>query len=112
MLLLLARLGLRACEVIRLALDDIDWDQAQLRVRGKGGRQSLLPLPADVGAAIAAYLQHGRPSCDDRHLFLRSMAPVRGLLDGSDGVGSIERYALKRAKVFRGAEPRACRRGP
>lgn len=98
-LLLLARLGLRACEVIRLALDDIDWDQAQLCVRGKGGRQSLLPLPADVGAAIAAYLQSGRPTCEDRHLFLRSVAPVRGLLDGSDGVGSIVRYALARAKV-------------
>ena len=98
-LLLLARLGLRACEIIRLALDDIDWDQAHLRIRGKGGRQSLLPLPADVGTAIAAYLQHGRPACEDRHLFLRSMAPVRGLVDGSDGVGSIVRYALKRAKV-------------
>jgi len=98
-LLLLARLGLRACEIIRLALDDIDWEQAQLRVHGKGGRQSLLPLPADVGAAIAAYLEHGRPPCADRHLFLRSLAPVRGLLDGSDGVGSIVRYALERAQV-------------
>lgn len=98
-LLLLARLGLRACEIIRLALDDIDWDQAQLRIRGKGGRQSLLPLPADVGAAIAAYLQHGRPTCEDRHIFLRSMAPVRGLLDGSDGIGTIVRHALVRAKV-------------
>ena len=98
-LLLLARLGLRACEIIRLALDDIDWDQAQLRIQGKGGRQSLLPLPADVGAAIAAYLQDGRPICEDRHLFLRTMAPVRGLLDGSDAVGSIVRYALARAKV-------------
>jgi integrase/recombinase XerD len=67
-LLLLARLGLRACEIIRLTLDDIDWDQSQLRIRGKGGRQSLLPLPADVGAAIAAYLQHGRPVCEDRHV--------------------------------------------
>lgn len=98
-LLLLARLGLRACEVIRLALDDIDWEQAQLRVRGKGGRQSLLPLPTDVGAAIAAYLQHGRPTCEDRHLFLRSMAPIRGLLEGSDGVGSIVCRALKRAQA-------------
>lgn len=98
-LLLLARLGLRACEIIRLTLDDIDWDQAQLRIHGKGGRQGLLPLPADVGTAIAAYLQHGRPTCGDRHLFLRSMAPIRGLLDGSDGVGSIVRYALKRAKA-------------
>ena len=98
-LLLLARLGLRACEIIRLTLDDIDWDQAQLHIHGKGGRQSLLPLPADVGTAIAAYLQHARPTCGDRHLFLRTMAPVRGLLDGSDGVGSIVHYALKRAKV-------------
>lgn len=98
-LLLLARLGLRACEIIRLRLDDINWEQAQLCIRGKGGRQSLLPLPADVGAAIAAYLQHGRPTCEDRHLFLRSMAPIRALLDGSDGVGSIVRYALARANV-------------
>jgi integrase/recombinase XerD len=98
-LLLLARLGLRACEIIRLTLDDIDWDQAQLRIRGKGGRQSLLPLPADVGVAIAAYLQQGRPVCEDRHLFLRSLAPIRALLDGSDGVGSIVNYALARANV-------------
>lgn len=98
-LLLLARLGLRACEIIRLALDDIDWDQAQLLVRGKGGRESLLPLPVDVGAAIAAYLEHGRPTCEDRHLFLRSMAPIRGLMEGSDGVGSIVHRALSRAKV-------------
>ena len=98
-LLLLARLGLRACEIIRLTLDDIDWDQAQLRIHGKGRQEGLLPLPADVGTAIAAYLQHGRPTCEDRHMFLRSMAPIRGLLDGSDGVGSIVRYALERAKV-------------
>lgn len=98
-LLLLARLGLRACEVIRLTLDDIDWEQAQLRIRGKGGRQSLLPLPTDVGIAIAEYLQQGRPVCEDRHVFLRTMAPIRALLDGSDAVGSIVNYALKRAKV-------------
>ena len=98
-LLLLARLGLRACEIIRLTLDDIDWDQSQVRIRDKGGRQSLLPLPADVGAAIAAYLQDGRPICEDRHIFLRSMAPIRALLEGSDGVGSIVRYALARANV-------------
>jgi site-specific recombinase XerD len=58
-----------------------------------------LPLPADVGAAIAAYLEHGRPPCADRHLFLRSLAPIRGLLEGSGGVGTIVRYALERAKV-------------
>jgi site-specific recombinase XerD len=98
-LLLLARLGLRACEIIRLTLDDIDWDRAQLRVRGKGGRESLLPLTADVGEAIAAYLEQGRPNSQDRHLFLRSLAPIRGLMEGSDGIGTIVRSALKRAKV-------------
>ncbi|WP_353558023.1 tyrosine-type recombinase/integrase [Paraburkholderia terrae] len=98
-LLLLARLGLRACEIIRLMLDDIDWDRAQLCVRGKGGRESLLPLAADVGEAIAAYLQHGRPVSPDRHLFLRSVAPIGGLMEGSDGIGTIVRHAILRARV-------------
>jgi integrase/recombinase XerD len=98
-LLLLARLGLRAVEIARLMLDDIDWEHAQLRVRGKGGQESLLPLTVDVGEAIAAYLEHGRPNSQDRHLFLRSVAPIRGLMEGSDGIGSIVRSALNRAKV-------------
>jgi len=98
-LLLLARLGLRAVEIVRLTLDDFDWDHAQLRVRGKGGQESLLPLTADVGEAIAAYLEHGRPTSRDRHLFLRSVAPIRGLMEGSDAIGSIVRYALNRAGV-------------
>ena len=98
-LLLLARLGLRAVEIIRLMLDDIDWEHAQLRVRGKGGQQSLLPLTADVGEAIAAYLEHGRPNSQNRHLFLRSSAPIHGLMEGSDGIGSIVRSALNRAKA-------------
>lgn len=62
-LLLLARLGLRAGEVAALTLEDIDWEAGHVRVRGKSGRECRLPLPADVGAAIAAYLQHGRPPC-------------------------------------------------
>jgi integrase/recombinase XerD len=98
-LLLLARLGLRAVEIVRLTLDDVDWDNAHLHVRGKGGRKSLLPLTTDVGEAIAAYLEHGRPTSQDQHLFLRSVAPIRGLMEGSDGIGSIVRYALNRAKV-------------
>lgn len=98
-LLLLARLGLRAGEIIAMQLDDCDWDRGQLRVRGKGGRFGLLPMPVDVGRAIAAYLQRGRPTADDRHLFLRTMAPVRGLQPGGDGVGSIVRYALRRAGI-------------
>ena len=98
-LLLLARLGLRAREVIALKLDDCDWDRAHLLVSGKGRRECMLPIPVDVGEAIAAYLERGRPACKDRHLFLRSMAPVSGFLQGSDGIGSIVRYALRRAKV-------------
>lgn len=98
-LLLLARLGLRAHEIITLRLEDCDWDSGHLRVRSKTGREQLLPMPADVGAAIAAYLQRGRPTSKDRHLFLRSMAPIRGLMLGSDAIGTIVRYALQRAKV-------------
>ena len=98
-LLLLARLGLRGGEVITLLLEDIDWDAGRLCVRGKNGHQCLMPLPVDVGDAIAAYLQNGRPAGADRHLFLRSRAPLRGLMHGSDGVGSIVGNALRRAGV-------------
>lgn len=98
-LLLLARLGLRGGEVITLLLEDIDWDAGLLCVRGKNGHQCLMPLPVDVGEAIAAYLRHGRPASSDRHLFLRSRAPFRGLLHGSDGIGSLVRHALQRAGV-------------
>jgi site-specific recombinase XerD len=98
-LLLLARLGLRAHEIIALRLEDCDWDTGYLRVQGKARRECLLPMPVDVGEAIAAYLECGRPATTDRHLFLRSMAPIHGLMQGSDAIGSIVRYALKRAKV-------------
>jgi integrase/recombinase XerD len=77
-LLLLARLGLRAGEVACLRLDDIDWQAGQLRVRGKAGQRSALPLTGEVGQAIAAYLQHGRAHSDDRRLFLRTRARERG----------------------------------
>jgi site-specific recombinase XerD len=98
-LLLLARLGLRAHEIIALRLEDCDWDAGCLRVHSKGGRECLLPMPADVGEAIAAYLERGRSATADRHLFLRSMAPIRGFLPGSYAIGSIVRYALQRAKI-------------
>jgi integrase/recombinase XerD len=98
-LLLLARLGLRAHEIIALCLEDCDWDTGCLRVRSKGGRECLLPMPADVGEAIAAYLERGRPASADRHLFLRCMAPIRGFLPGSYAIGSIVRYALQRAQI-------------
>jgi integrase len=65
-LMLLARLGLRTCEVVRLELEDIDWESGQIIIRGKGGRWSKLPLPPDLGEALAVYLQHDRPRCSTR----------------------------------------------
>lgn len=78
-LLLIARLGLRAGEVMALELDDIDWREGVLTVRGKGRYHDRLPLPPDVGQALAAYLRQDRPSCDTRHVFVRIRAPHRGL---------------------------------
>ena len=97
-LLLLARLGLRSGEVAFLELDDIDWNVGQLTVRGKSGQRSELPLPAEVGKAIAAYLWRGRPNSASRRVFLRAKAPLRGFR-GASGVGSIVRHSLQRADV-------------
>jgi len=97
-LLLLARLGLRSGEVAFLELDEIDWNEGLLRVRGKGGQRNELPLPAEVGEAIAAYLRHGRPDSSSRRVFLRARAPIRGFR-GASGVGSIVRHSLQRAGV-------------
>jgi site-specific recombinase XerD len=77
-LLLLARLGLRAGEVATITLDDIDWRAGTLLVHGKGSREDALPLPTDVGEAIVSYL-HRRPWCGCRALFLRVTAPRQGL---------------------------------
>lgn len=78
-LLLLARLGLRAGEVARLCLDDIDWRAGEIVVHGKGRREDRLPLPSDVGSAVVDYLRRGRPKTDNRHVFLRAIAPVQAL---------------------------------
>ena len=96
--LLLARLGLRSGEVASLTLDDVDWKAGQLTVHGKSGRRNELPLPAEVGEAIAAYLQDGRPHSASRFVFLRAKAPVRGFR-GASGIGSIVRHALQRGGV-------------
>jgi integrase/recombinase XerD len=77
-LMLLTRLGLRAGEVAAISLDDLDWRAGMLLVHGKGGREDALPLPADVGEAIVAYLRR-RPRCECRALFLRVTAPRHGL---------------------------------
>ena len=75
-LLLLARLGLRAGEVVALTLEDLDWDAGELQVRGKGARTDRLPLPHEVGAALVAYLRDGRPPSTTRQVFLRMRAPA------------------------------------
>jgi site-specific recombinase XerD len=103
--LLLARLGLRAGDVIGLGLSDIDWHDASLLVSGKGRREVRLPLPQEVGDAIMAYLEHGRPPVVIPQVFLRTQAPVRPLADSSAVSGIVAR-AIRRAGVtarFRGA---------
>ncbi|MCR4338522.1 MAG: site-specific integrase [Gemmatimonadaceae bacterium] len=95
-LLLLARLGLRASEVALLELDDLDWSTGQITVRGKRGRITALPLPADAGAAIAAYLRHGRPRSTSRRVFLRAHAP-NGAFAGPSAIACVVRYRLERA---------------
>ena len=95
-LLLLARLGLRAHEIIALQLQDCDWDGGHLRVRSKSGREQLLPMPADVGKAVATYIRYARPSCLCRRVFIRLNAPHQGLA-GASNVGYVVRRALRRA---------------
>jgi integrase/recombinase XerD len=96
MLMLLARLGLRAGEVRMLNLDDIDWRAGELVVRGKGQRIERLPLPADVGQALAAYLRRGRPdTAQGRTVFVRTRAPHRALSSG--GVTEAVAAAASRA---------------
>lgn len=97
-LLLLSRLGLRACEVATLDLESMDWVAGTLTVHGKGSKICKLPLPHDVGEAIAAYLRRDRPMAPSRRLFLCIFAPHRGFA-GPQGVCQIVRGALARAGV-------------
>jgi integrase len=98
-LLLLARLGLRAGDVLMMRLSDIAWDEGMIRVRGKGRREIRLPLPQDAGDALLDYLSRGRPSADADRIFLRSRAPYRPFRDSSV-ISSIVRLALKRADIL------------
>jgi site-specific recombinase XerD len=95
-LLLLARLGLRAAEVVALRLDDLDWEVGELRVRSKGTRYDCLPLTHEVGEALATYLCQGRPPVSTRRVFIRMRAPRRGFAN-SQGISTIVRRALERA---------------
>lgn len=96
-LLLLARLGLRAGEVSALELEDVDWRRGEILVHGKGRRSERLPLPADVGAALASYLRLSRPITGTRRLFLCVRAP-HGPLNRT-AVTALVRYACTRADL-------------
>lgn len=96
-LLVLLRLGLRASEVARLELEDIDWWHGEITIKGKGGHDDVLPLPVEVGEAVAKYLREGRPTSSSRSLFLTAVAPVRPL--SCDGVALLVRRACGRAGV-------------
>jgi site-specific recombinase XerD len=97
-LLLLARLGLRAGEVVALELSDIRWRAGEIVVRGKGRVLDRLPLLSEVGEALAAYLRSGRGKSESRRVFLRTWAPRIGLA-GHAAVTHIVRKALAKAEV-------------
>ena len=95
-LLLLARLGLRAGEIVALALDDLDWAAGELCIRSAGTRADRLPIPQEVGEALAEYLRHARPVCASRRVFVRIRAPHRGFAT-SAAISTLVQRALARA---------------
>lgn len=100
-ILLMVRLGLRSFEVANLVLDDIDWRQGEMTIRGKGGREDRLPLMQEVGEAVASYLRKSRPRTEFRSVFLTVRAPRRPLTPGA--VKGIVREAGKRIGLKIGA---------
>lgn len=95
-IMLLVQLGLRASEVCKLTLDDIDWDNGEIIIRGKGSTITRLPISQELGNALVAYLQHSRPSCLNRSFFICANEPLRGF-QSSSTVRTILRAALMRA---------------
>jgi site-specific recombinase XerD len=95
MILLMARLGLRSGEVATLRLQDLDWNRGRLRVLGKGGTETLLPLPQEVGDAVLNYVGRVRPAATSEHVFLRMVPPWRRLRTASvsDAVAAAMRVA-------------------
>lgn len=94
-LLLLTRLGLRVAEVAGLGLDDVDWRTGGLMVHGKGARVDQMPLPEDLGQALADYVRHGRPRSSSRQLFLIVHAPWSAM--APTGVSAVVARAGRRA---------------
>jgi integrase/recombinase XerD len=97
-LLLLARLGLRAGDIVQLRLGDLDWREGMICVSGKGRRQAVLPLTQEVGDALAAYIKDHRPQADTDAVFVRSFAPYRAFND-STSVSAIVARAMRRVGV-------------
>jgi integrase/recombinase XerD len=96
--LLLARAGLRAGDILELGLSDLDWKEATIRVVGKGRRQTLLPMTQEVGDAILAYIKDGRHPIDNDTLFIRSRAPF-GPFASHCAISMIVAKAMHRAGV-------------
>jgi site-specific recombinase XerD len=96
-LMLLARLALRSIEITRLQLEDVHWRAGEITIRGKARRLDLLPLPADVGQALVAYLLDARPASQLRQLFLTCRAPRRGIT--ACAVSDVVQGACARAGV-------------
>ena len=97
-LLLVARLGLRAGEIVAFQLEDINWRAGEILVRGKGLLHDRMPLPPDVGQALASYLRRDRPACRTRRVFICTKAPRRGFANPST-LSTIVRRALARADL-------------
>jgi integrase/recombinase XerD len=98
-LLFAARLGLRASEIACLGLDDLDWRSGTVRVQTrKTGHGALLPLPYEVGEALAAYLERGRPASEDRHIFLLHRQHAGAPIDRHAASDTVHR-ALRRAGI-------------
>jgi len=97
-LMMLAKLGLRAGEVASLTLDDIDWRSGEMLIRAKGRQQARMPMPRDVGAAVVAYLRDRRPTTSCRRLFLRTLAPHVGFASGC-AITMIAKAALERVGI-------------
>jgi integrase/recombinase XerD len=97
-LLLLARLGLRGGDIAALKLNDINWEEGSIRFLGKGRYENKLPLPQEIGDAVLKYLQDGRPSVNDEHVFIRAIAPLRRFGSGST-VSRIVAKAIRKAGI-------------
>ena len=96
--MMLAKLGMQAGEFATLTLDDIDWRSGEMLIRAKGRQRAGMPIPPDVGAAVVAYLRHGRSRSPCRRLFLRILAPHVGFASGC-AITMIAKAALERADM-------------